>query len=74
MKKYDIVGQQIVGVRRMSFEELEFEGWQDEVGGLPVVVILENGVKLYPARDEEGNGSGVMFGRDKKSTFMLYGD
>lgn len=57
----NVTGQKIVRVREMTPKEMEDEGWErwDEP---PTVMELENGTKLYPSRDPEGNGPGAMFG------------
>ena len=56
-----IVGQKIVWVRRMTEQEREWEGWGDDPQ--PTFALeLENGIVLYPSRDEEGNGGGALFG------------
>jgi hypothetical protein len=56
----DLVGQKIKAIRKMTKKDMEQEGWH---GDPPQVIILENGIKLYASCDEEGNGSGCMFGR-----------
>ena len=65
----DVVGQKIVGVRWMNVAELKAEHWESYEKVL--VLILENGVKLYPSRDEEGNGGGALFGRGKTGSFYI---
>jgi len=68
----NVEGQRIVAVRGMTEAEKKFEGWEDEPDfSAGVVLVLENGVRLYPAQDEEGNGIGALFGREKNSTFVL---
>jgi hypothetical protein len=60
-----IVGQKIVGIRNMTSKEIESEGGYG--GSEPcIVLILENGTLLYASRDEEGNGPGTLFGKDKQ--------
>ena len=57
----DIIGQKIVSVRKMTERERGWEGWENDPS--PVfALVLENGTLLYPSRDEEGNGGGVLFG------------
>lgn len=56
------VGLMIVGIRMMTNEELENEGWEDSYGRYPVVLILEDGGKIYASSDPEGNDSGCLFG------------
>ena len=55
-----LTGRRIVEVRAMSARELAAEGWDgDET--VPALV-LDNGTILFPSREEEGNGPGVLFG------------
>ena len=69
MKEYNknmLVGASVSNVCKMSAKELEAHGWDDNRGFNPVYVIeLDNGVSLYPSRDGEGNGGGVLFGVDE---------
>ena len=60
----DIVGKRIVEVRAATDAELEREGWESDDYRRPVVLVLENGVILYPSSDEEGNAPGALFGTD----------
>lgn len=71
----EVVGKKIVKVRPMTLKEKKSEGWdEDRRSERGVVIELEGGTKLYPSRDDEGNGPGVMFGAapDGK-TFRLSG-
>jgi hypothetical protein len=56
-----LVGRTIVEIRPMTDRELELEGW--DWGRPPVVtaIVLDNGIVLYPSRDEDGNGPGEIF-------------
>lgn len=65
-----IIGHTIQDVRYMTDEELEAEDWGDW-GGRPVVLVLDNGAKLYPSQDPEGNGPGAMFGADDDGFFRV---
>ena len=57
----DVIRQKIVGVRKMTEREREWEGWENDPS--PTFALeLENGVVLYPSMDEEGNGGGALFG------------
>jgi len=59
----NIIGQKIKTVRVMTSAEMDAEGWdEDNFHGNPTVIVLQNGVKLYPSRDSEGNGGGALFG------------
>jgi len=57
-----IEGQRIENVGRASDALLEVEGW---VGrrDRPIILTLTDGTTLYPARDEESSGPGVLAGR-----------
>lgn len=66
-----IVDRKIVQIREMTYREAKSEGWEgynNSAHGLPTVIVLDNGTKLYPSRDSEGNGPGTLFGttRDGK--------
>jgi hypothetical protein len=59
-------GAKINKVRKMTLGELDAHGWDDNRGFKPVYIIeLDNGMFLYPSRDFEGNGGGVLFGVTK---------
>ena len=59
-----LTGQKIVNVRQITEEEAGVQGWH--LGGSACAVIeLENGLKLFPSRDPEGNGPGCLFGEHK---------
>jgi hypothetical protein len=63
-----LVGATIANVCKMTAEELDAHGWDDNRGFKPVYVIeLDNGVSLYPSRDYEGNGGGAIFGLDENN-------
>ncbi len=54
-----LTGQKIKAVRVMTTAEMEEEGW-DTYHENPIVIVLENGTRLYPMADPEGNGPGCM--------------
>ncbi len=64
-----LVGCRIVAVRAMSARELAAEGW-DANETVPALV-LDNGAILYPSRDDEGNGPGVLFGTSSRGGFHV---
>lgn len=66
----EIVGTTIKELRPMTEAEMVEEGWENRRGET-LVMILSNGVKLYPSQDYEGNGGGVWFGKDKEEAFAL---
>jgi len=57
-----IVGRKIINVRPMQSVELRAMGWTTGRHGPPIAIVLDDGTKLYPSRDEEGNGPGAVFG------------
>jgi len=64
-----LVGCRIVAVRAMDAHELAAEGWDDHET-VPVLV-LDNGVIVYPSRDDEGNGPGALFGTSSRGGFHV---
>jgi hypothetical protein len=56
-------GQRIKNVRHMTDAELAAEGWQRATHLRPVVLELENGVKLFAAADAQHRSPGVLLGR-----------
>lgn len=65
-----IVGTTIKELRPMTEAELIEEGWENRRQET-LVMILSNGVKLYPSQDYEGNGGGVWFGKDQDEAFAI---
>jgi hypothetical protein len=66
----ELIGKKIVRIRPMSEAEKDAEGWENS--GATSVIELDNGILIYPSQDDEGNGGGTMFGKDKKGTFYIY--
>jgi hypothetical protein len=56
------VGQRITKIRVMTPQEMKQQGWDY---GNAIVLELEDGSRLYPSQDEEGNGPGALFGVDE---------
>jgi len=50
----------------MKPAELNAEGWDAGPGDCPVTLVLDDGTKLFPSRDPEGNGPGALFGVDPR--------
>ena len=65
-----VTGKKIVKVRTMTKKELETEGWHSRY---PIIVLeLDNGLKIYASKDDEGNGPGALFlSNDKGETFQI---
>jgi hypothetical protein len=58
------VGRTIKAIRPMTAAELKNEGWATDHHGVPAIIVLDNGDRIYASRDDEGNGPGVLFGMD----------
>ena len=54
----DLIGRRITEIRPMTKKEMENESWDYGT----IVIILDNGTRLYPSMDDEGNGPGALFG------------
>ena len=61
-KEASLVGRKIVEIRPMTSDELEAEGWL-AVPGFPIpCLVFDDGQRLFPSQDDEGNGPGTFFG------------
>ena len=56
-----LTGQRIMAIRPMTKREQSGQGWEDDHHASALVIVTEDGTRFYPARDEEGNGPGVLF-------------
>jgi len=65
-----IVGAKIKVIREMTNNELNENGWDKDFHHTPMAIEFDNGDILYPSRDDEGNGYGSIFGKDKKGNFI----
>jgi hypothetical protein len=65
------VGLKVTEVRMMNKLELDAEGWENSWGGFPVVLIFEDGSKVYASSDPEGNDSGCLFGMTKDGVGLM---
>jgi hypothetical protein len=63
----NILNKKIIAFRPMTKEEIKSEGWEDD-HRVASVIVLDDGTKLYPSRDEEGNGPGTWFGESSDGT------
>jgi hypothetical protein len=69
----ELIGKKITKIRPISKKEMEDEGW--ESCGATSVIELEDGTTIYPSQDDEGNGGGTLFGKDKKgNTFYVWSE
>jgi hypothetical protein len=65
------VGLKVTDVRMMTDAELNAEGWEKSWGGFPVMIIFEDGSKIYASSDPEGNDSGCLFGMTSKGESII---
>lgn len=66
-----LVGKRITAVRPMTRKELAVEDWRPPRWKICVAIELEGGVVLYASQDSEGNGPGMLFGREGEITFVI---
>lgn len=52
-----LVGRRVTGVRYMPPAEAELQMWASR----PLVIELDDGTAIVPARDDEGNDGGALF-------------
>jgi hypothetical protein len=55
-----LLGRRIVEVRYMTDAEMTEQYWASRA----LVLVLDNGLKVYAAEDEEGNGAGALMTND----------
>ena len=68
----NIEGRKIVKVRTMSIKEQLAEYWSPDDLNPVIILELDDGSKIYPSRDYEGNGGGALFGMDARNkTFTI---
>lgn len=67
-----VKGQKIKEVRKMTDEELENQLWDEDYHGKPNVIVLENGNKIFPSSDPEGNGYGALFGETEDGEGFMF--
>lgn len=58
----------IVGVRYMTEAECDVFDWDKSA----IVLVLDNGVVVYPSRDDEGNNAGALFGQAKSGKQLIF--
>ena len=68
-----LIGRKIVEVRKMKQSEIKKE-FGEEFDGETPVIILDDGTKIFPSCDEEGNHPGALFGSGKNGQFYIFGD
>ena len=52
-----LVGRKIIAVRYMNEKEIDDHGWTTKA----LIMVLDNGIAIYPSRDDEGNDAGALF-------------
>ena len=52
-----LVGRRIVSVDYMTEDDANEVDWHHR----PLIITLDNGLRFYPSRDDEGNGPGALF-------------
>ena len=57
-----LVGCRIVSVEYMTEDDANEVDWSHR----PIIITLDNGLRLYPSRDDEGNGAGSIFTTSRK--------
>jgi hypothetical protein len=55
-----LLGRRITGIRWMTAAEQEESGWDHAA----VVLLLDNGLAVWPMADDEGNDAGALCGID----------
>lgn len=65
------VGLEVTEVRMMTKLELNAEGWENSYGGYPVMIIFNDGSKIYASSDPEGNDAGCLFGMTSKGEAII---
>lgn len=71
MSNDPVIGATIVRARQMTKEELSEEGWEFSKPEDTTVLVLSTGAVIYASADWEGNGPGVLFGKQNDEGFYL---
>ncbi len=64
------VGRCVTDLRWQTAKEQKKEGWYSPAP----VLVLDDGNKIYPSKDEEGNDSATLFGVEDKDTVFVIPD
>lgn len=54
--------QTVETVRELNDKEYDLLNWNEDLHGRTRIIVLEDGTRLVPSRDPEGNGSGFFEG------------
>ena len=70
MPRYEdrLIGRTIKEIRPLTMEELAAHAWDGSAG---VVIVLDDGTKLLPMRDEEGNDAGALLVEEVDRSVLL---
>lgn len=52
-----LLGRKIISIRYLTQEEKEDFGWNSR----SIALELDNGIWIFPSRDDEGNDAGALF-------------
>jgi len=63
-----LVGRTIIGMRRLTDEEMEECGWTEN----PMMILLDNDTFILPQRDDEGNDGGVLYVQSHNACSTIY--
>lgn len=67
--KDEWTGKVVAQIRQLTEVEINAEGWDRGT----TAIDFTDGTTLYPSQDDEGNGPGTFFGRNKKGeTFYVF--
>lgn len=61
-----LVGRKIVEARYLTRDEADDMAWSRSC----VLLVLDDGTQLLPARDDEGNDAGALHGTDPQGMFF----
>jgi hypothetical protein len=67
-KKDRLLDRRLVSIEVMSEQEMDEMGWKGDLP--PVVLTFEGGYKVFPSRDSEGNGPGVLMVNNNVGRFF----
>lgn len=67
-----ITGRRIAGIRPLTRDDLESEGWSER-NTTHFAIVLDDGTLIYASRDPEGNGPGALFGRTPDGEHITIG-
>jgi len=66
----NIIGKKIIDIRPMTTKEIKNQYWEHDSENA-FALVLEGGTVLFPSRDYEGNGPGVLFGYNGTNEFAI---